>query len=105
MHTTLARTDRKMALDLKAVAGRTLAHETLVQGQHFLLHGEELPALHVGEGFGAVQREHFARALAYGRAGGGGYGEAVAGEGEDFFFHLESAFGGGVEGWVGGLGA
>ena len=92
-----------MPFHLKAVALRTLAHETLLNGEHLLFDGEELVALQVGEGLGAVQREDFAFAFADGRAGGGGDGEVVTREGEHFLFHLQGCGFGGVEGWVGGL--
>ena len=103
MDTALAATKRKVPFHLKAVALRAFAHETLLDGEHLLLDGEELVALQVGERLGAVQREDFAFAFADGRAGGGGDGEVVAGEGEHFLFHLEGCGFGGVEGWVGGL--
>lgn len=105
MHGTLAATNRKAPLDLKAVALRTLAHETLLDGECLLFDGEELVALQVGEHLGAVQRDDFALAFADGSAGGSGDGEVVAGEGEDFLFHLQGDGIGGVEGWVWGLGA
>lgn len=92
-----------MSLHLEAVALRTLAHETLLNGERLLLDGEELVALQVGEDLGAVQRDDFAFAFADGSAGGGGNGEVVAGEGEDLLFHLQGDGFGRVKGWVGGL--
>lgn len=92
-----------MPFDLKAVALRAVAHETLLESEHLLFDSEELVALQVGEGFGAVQREDFAFAFADGGAGGGGDGEVVAGEGEDLLFHLQGSGFGGVEGRVRGL--
>lgn len=103
MHTTLRTANRKMTLDFKAVPRRRLAHETLVQGDHLLLDSEEVGSLHVCEGFGAVEREDFAFAFADWLAGGCRYGEVVAGEGEDFLFHLERRFCGRIKGRVGWL--
>ena len=85
------------------MALRTVAHEALLDGERLFLDGEELVALQVGERFGAVQGEDFAFTFAYRRSGRGGYSEVVAGEGEDFLFHLQSGGLRGVEGWVEGL--
>jgi hypothetical protein len=103
MHAALAAAKVKVALHFEAVALRTLALEAALDGRDFLLESEELVALHVGEGFGAVDGEDFAFAFADWCAGGGGVGEVVAREGHDFLAHLEGCGCRRVEGWVGGL--
>lgn len=103
MHTTLTTPNREMPFHLEPVPVRRLAVETLGNGEHLVLDGEELVVLHVGEFLAVAEGEDVAFAFADLEAVDGVDGEVVAGEGEDLLLHLQSLLVRTVERGIGGL--
>jgi len=79
-----------MPLDLENVMTiGSLGVEALVDGEMFVLQGENLVALNVRELLCLANRQDLALAFAHGEPRNRGDGEVVAGQREDFLLHLQ----------------